>query len=54
MLKRAETLRNITNKHLNLQFSTFKKNQKELDIADGILYTVKAASEWQKRDGMGA
>lgn len=47
ILKRAETLRNITNK-------PFKKNQKELDIADGILYTVKAASEWQKRDGMGA
>ena len=33
---------------------TFKKIQKELDRANGILYTVKAASEWQKRDGMGA
>ncbi|MGI6086070.1 MAG: hypothetical protein ACOYIF_11670 [Acetivibrionales bacterium] len=33
---------------------TPSKIQKELDRVDGILYTVKAASEWQKRDGVGA
>jgi hypothetical protein len=46
-VKRAETLRIDTNKQL-------KKKQKELDRVGGILYTVKAASEWQKRDSVGA
>jgi hypothetical protein len=45
--RRAQTLRNVSKR-------TYKKIQKELDRADGILYTVKAASEWQKRDGVGA